>query len=122
MKTEVRSLNERGEEAFREYLADLRTGLIGPPPAEILSDEQYTQEIDGAATVEARDFGSRMDAPSDGLATGRVGGFVQPTKTRSRWCSRKRSSGANLSGMRIFRPSYAAKLMRIDFSEKKSLK
>ena len=62
MKTKVRLLNEKGIQTFREYLADLRAGANPPAPTHILLDATQTQEADGTATIETKDFASRMDA------------------------------------------------------------
>jgi hypothetical protein len=61
MGTPVRTLNEKGIQIFREYLAELRIGLMRRAPVELLEDPGYTAKMKGGLEVEKLTFHSKLD-------------------------------------------------------------
>jgi len=56
----LRVLNEKGIQAFRRYLADLREASPGRPPWEILADPRYSGTFRGDVEVERRAFQDKL--------------------------------------------------------------
>lgn len=61
MSTPVRTLNEKGIQILREYLAELRIGLTGPAPVELLEDPGYTAKMKEGLEFEKLSFDSKLD-------------------------------------------------------------
>lgn len=58
----LRSLNEAGLEAFREYLARVRSGDNPPPPRELCSQPSTSDEVTPNVSIDlARTFPSRLE-------------------------------------------------------------
>jgi hypothetical protein len=58
----IRSLNSAGQEALREFLADLRHDPATAPPMSILTDPATSDPLPFEVTVEPRAFASRFEA------------------------------------------------------------
>lgn len=61
MGDSVRTLNEKGIQTFKEYLAELRIGLASSLPVELLEDPGYTAKMKGGLEVEKLTFDSKLD-------------------------------------------------------------
>lgn len=55
-----RRFNPEGLNAFREYLHRLREAATLPPPLQILTDDQLSEELEPAIDAEFRRFNNRM--------------------------------------------------------------
>lgn len=62
MPEQVRRLTQRGVEAFRRYLGEIRSGSRAEPPRELLEDPSASEMLEKDAWVEERSFVDRMDA------------------------------------------------------------
>jgi len=61
MGNPVRTLNENGIQIFREYLTELRIGLISRAAAEFLEDPGCTTKMKGGLEIERLPFESKLD-------------------------------------------------------------
>ncbi len=57
----IRTLNQKGIEKFRAYLAALRLGSEASPPVNLLEDPEFSAPLEGDAEVEPRAFKTRLD-------------------------------------------------------------
>ena len=60
MERLVRSLNRVGIDRLRSYLAELRAGASASPPAELLDDAAYSQELPADVTIVEQSFADRL--------------------------------------------------------------
>jgi hypothetical protein len=58
----IRSLNNEGQQALREFLADLRHDSAAAPPLSVLTDPATSDPVPYDITVEPRSFASRLEA------------------------------------------------------------
>ena len=62
MSDPVRVLNEKGIRVFKEYLFELRGGSMREPPLELLTDQQYSGNINAILQVERLVFNNKLEA------------------------------------------------------------
>jgi hypothetical protein len=60
MGDQIRALNEKGIQKFREYLNELREGLTREPPAGLLKEPSYSSIVMKGLEVENRIFNSKL--------------------------------------------------------------
>jgi hypothetical protein len=60
MGDQIRALNEKGIQKFREYLGELREGLTREPPAGLLKEPSYSSIVMKGLEVENRIFNSKL--------------------------------------------------------------
>jgi hypothetical protein len=60
MGDQIRALNEKGIQKFREYLNGLREGLTREPPAGLLKEPSYSSIVMKGLEVENRIFNSKL--------------------------------------------------------------
>ncbi len=60
----VRKLKSKGVDEFQKYLHSLVDNPCTPPPLELLTDSNFSEEVKGSPEIENKDFRSRMEIVS----------------------------------------------------------